>query len=131
MSKNKLHTLSKYEADRLNHIAFMSREDKNIFNGLLTPSNSLSTPNFNSYNFGNYKPLASSDIFKQHGIGTTGSILSGYNANSTGVGSNVFSSTPAMQRAMNAVFPTPTLQDYTATPFQRINIGSKIDNDTK
>ena len=32
---------------------------------------------------------------------------------------------------MNTVFPTPVLQDYTATPFQRRDIGPKVDNVTK
>lgn len=111
MSKNKLHTLSKYEADRLNHIAFMPDERKNLFVWA--------------------GPLNSATNQKTFGNNTTGNILSGYNTNSpglTGVGSNVFNSIPAMQRAMNNVFPTPVLQDYTATPFQRRNIGLKADN---
>lgn len=111
MSKNKLHILSKYEADRLNRIAFMPDERKNLF----VWAGSLNSA-ANQKTFGN---------------NTTGSILSGYNTNSTGIGSNVFNSTPAMQQAMNNVFPTPVLQDYTATPFQRRNIGLKVDNVTK
>ena len=108
MSKNKLHTLSKYEADRLNRIAFMPDERKNLFVWA--------------------GPLNSATNQKTFGNNTTGNILSGYNTNSTGVGSNVFNSTPAMQQAMNNVFPTPILQDYTATPFQRRDIGPKVDN---
>ena len=111
MSKNKLHTLSKYEADRLNRIAFMPDERKNLFVWA--------------------GPLNSATNQKTFGNNTTGNILSGYNTNSTGVGSNVFNSTPAMQQAMNNAFPTPVLQDYTATPFQRRNIGLKADNVTK
>ena len=111
MSKNKLHTLSKYEADRLNRIAFMPDERKNLFVWA--------------------GPLNSATNQKTFGNSTTGNILSGYNTNSTGVGSNVFSSTPAMQQAMNNVFQTPVLQDYTATPFQRRDIGPKVDNVTK
>lgn len=110
MSKNKLHTLSKYEADRLNRVAFIPDEKKNLF-GWAGPLNSAT----NQKTFGN---------------NTTGNILSGYNTNSpglTGVGSNVFNSTPAMQRAMNNAFPTLVLQDYTATPFQRRDIGPKVD----
>ena len=111
MSKNKLHTLSKYEADRLNRIAFMPDERKNLFVWA--------------------GPLNSATNQKTFGNSTTGNILSGYNTNSTGVGSNVFNFTPAMQQAMNNVFQTPVLQDYTATPFQRRNIGLKADNVTK
>lgn len=128
--KGKLHTLSKYEADRLNHIAFMPREDKNIFNGLLTPSNSLSTPNFNSYNFGNYnfgnyKPFASSDIFKQYGASTTGSIKSGYNTGNIGVGSGVFNSKSWGQRSLDGLFPVYNFSN-SLSPFSRhiINQGS-------
>lgn len=111
MNKNKLHTLSKYEADRLNRIAFMPDERKNLFVWA--------------------GPLNSATNQKTFGNNTTGNILSGYNINNTGVGSNVFSSTPAMQQAMNNVFPTPILQDYTVTPFQRRDIGPKVDNVTK
>lgn len=113
--KGKLHTLSKYEADRLNHIAFMPREDKNILE------------------FGNWLNFSTAKTFsnrfnnalKQYGASTTGSIKSGYNTGNIEVGSGVFNSKSWGQRSLDGLFPVYNFSN-SLSPFSKqiVNQGS-------